>query len=67
MKTFQEINYYNILGVSPFAAQDEIRKAYRKIVLTDRPEKAFNNAHLLSHKRLVKVSRFFLPSNSDCL
>ena len=38
----QFIDYYNILGVSPKATQQEIHKAYRRIANACHPDKTAN-------------------------
>jgi Ca-activated chloride channel family protein len=38
----QEINYYELLGLPPDASQDEIRRAYRQLVLRLHPDKNAN-------------------------
>ena len=55
MKTSAELDYYGILGVSPFATQSEIRTAYHKIALACQPAKSLNDDHIYYHEKANKV------------
>jgi len=37
-------DYYNVLGIDRNASEEDIKKAYKKMVSTPRPEISFDNA-----------------------
>src|ERR671930_984756 len=46
-------NYYNILGVSQHASQDEIRKSFRNLALKYHPDKNRNSEE--SRQKFIKI------------
>lgn len=50
-------NYYEILGISPSATKEEIKKAYRKLALQYHPDK---NKSPDAHDRFIEINEAYL-------
>jgi DnaJ family protein A protein 2 len=58
-KKSDNTRYYNVLGVSKTASQDELKKAYRKLAIKNHPDKGGDPEKVLSYSSLL-IS-LFLP------
>jgi curved DNA-binding protein CbpA len=58
MKTF--IDYFDILGVTPDAGNDEIDRAYRRRIKEAHPDKHDNNDAAVEHAKLLNEARHTL-------
>ena len=59
------MNYYDILGLNKNASKDDIKKAYKKLVLKWHPDKNINNKKQ-ADEQFKKISEAYYTLSDDC-
>ena len=60
----QKKNYYEVLGVNKGASKDDIKKAYRKLILKHHPDKNLNDKDN-AHKRTTEINEAYETLSDD--
>ena len=60
-----ELDYYNILGVSESSSGEEIRRAYRRLVLDAHPDKNPHRREWAEHRIRLLIEAFDILGNED--
>ena len=61
----QELDYYNILGVSKTATRDEIRRSYRRMVLDAHPDKNPQRREWAEHRIRLLIEAYEILGNDE--
>ena len=61
----QELDYYNILGVSEIANRDEIRRSYRRMVLEAHPDKNPQRGEWAEHRIRLLIEAYEILGNDE--
>ena len=60
-----ELDYYNILGVSESASGEDIRRAYRRLVLDAHPDKNPHRREWAEHRIRLLIEAFDILGNDE--
>ena len=60
-----ELDYYNILGVSESASGEDIRRAYRRLVLDAHPDKNPHRREWAEHRIRLLIEAFDILGNNE--
>ena len=61
----RELDYYNILGVSETASRDEIRRAYRRMVLEAHPDKNPQRSEWAEHRIRLLIEAYEILGSDE--